>query len=242
MSEWLVPFKGRNYSGAYDQNFLWKKENIYIMDNHRAALWCWFQHIVSQDVFNVFHIDQHTDTLYSNIEEWLNLCPEVENLSIEDYLTLSYDSEFMKLPLFRWDNYLSIFLEKYKSKIGKCFFATHKEGDRPLHKPLQDIDTWELPNNFEYWVSKLRNPCIVNIDFDYFVYTKSNDEIFKFFSDKYFTDLFVAVRRSIDAGNVKVCTLSLSPECCGGWPLAEELCYRACDILGIEFKLPALPT
>ena len=45
MSEWLVPFKGRNRSLSFDQNFLWRKDNIFIMDNHRAALWCWLQHM-----------------------------------------------------------------------------------------------------------------------------------------------------------------------------------------------------
>lgn len=239
MSEWLVPFQGRNYSGEYTQNFLWKKENIYIMDNHRAALWCWFQHIAHQETFNVFHIDQHTDTLYSNIDKWIELCPELDGITLNDYLEISYEADdIFTLPLFRWDNYLSIFLEKYKAKIGRCYFATHQEGDKPRHNSLQDVSPWELPNNFENWVSRLNNPCIVNIDIDYFVYTKSTNDIFEFFSDKYFNDLFLAVRKSIDAGKVSVCTISLSPECCGGWPLAEELCYKACEILGVDFKLP----
>lgn len=43
--EWLVPFKGRCYSGHYEQNFLWRHGNVYVMDNHRTALWCWLQHV-----------------------------------------------------------------------------------------------------------------------------------------------------------------------------------------------------
>ena len=43
--EWLVPFKGRNTSGIYEQNFLWRDGAVYVMDNHRAALWCWIQHL-----------------------------------------------------------------------------------------------------------------------------------------------------------------------------------------------------
>jgi hypothetical protein len=41
--EWIVPFKRRNYSGATHQNFLCRHGNVFVMDNHRAALWCWLQ-------------------------------------------------------------------------------------------------------------------------------------------------------------------------------------------------------
>lgn len=62
MSEWLVPFARRNASGAYNQNFLWRDGNTYVMDNHRAALWCWLQHITPGERLSLLHIDCHTDT------------------------------------------------------------------------------------------------------------------------------------------------------------------------------------
>jgi hypothetical protein len=43
--KWLVPFRGRNASKVYNQNFLWRYESVYVMDNHRAAMWCWLRHI-----------------------------------------------------------------------------------------------------------------------------------------------------------------------------------------------------
>lgn len=45
MSSHLIPFRGRNHSGPINQNLLWHYRNIYLMDNHRAALWCWQQEI-----------------------------------------------------------------------------------------------------------------------------------------------------------------------------------------------------
>ncbi|WP_197422399.1 hypothetical protein, partial [Blastomonas sp. CCH5-E3] len=40
---WIVPFKGRNNTGVYNQNFVWNDGHLYVMDNHRAAAWCWAQ-------------------------------------------------------------------------------------------------------------------------------------------------------------------------------------------------------
>ena len=110
MGEWIIPFEGRNYSGTYKQNFLFKKDNLYIMDNHRAALWCWMQHLNDKQEINLFHIDCHCDTLYSRMDEWLKIYPNVKKQTIEEYLQFSYDIDGVYCHLFRWDNYLSIFL------------------------------------------------------------------------------------------------------------------------------------
>jgi len=50
------------------------------MDNHRAAMWCWFQHISTDRKYNLFHIDKHTDTLNSNIEIWKKHLPDMTNI------------------------------------------------------------------------------------------------------------------------------------------------------------------
>ena len=117
---WLIPFKGRNFSGCYTQNFLWKKDNVYIMDNHRAALWCWFQHISADEKINLLHIDKHTDTLQSRLKEWVNACPDLWTIKLEEYLSFIHEKDAgQDVPLFRWDNYGSIFLEKYGDLVNK---------------------------------------------------------------------------------------------------------------------------
>ncbi len=37
----IIKFKGKNSSWFKDLNLLCKENNIYVMDNHNAALWCW---------------------------------------------------------------------------------------------------------------------------------------------------------------------------------------------------------
>jgi len=57
--EWLVDFKGRKSSGVYNQNFLWRSGSVYVMDNHRAAMWCWLQHVDPNHPHAILHIDRH---------------------------------------------------------------------------------------------------------------------------------------------------------------------------------------
>lgn len=61
MPEFLVPFKGRNQTSMFGVNVLWRERNVYIMDNHRCALWCWLQEIPGEDRLSVFHVDAHYD-------------------------------------------------------------------------------------------------------------------------------------------------------------------------------------
>lgn len=238
MTMWLVPFKGRNHSGCYKQNFLWKKDNVYIMDNHRAALWCWLQHLSEVEKVNFFHIDKHTDTLLSRLNEWVAACPDVRSISIEDYLSLVHERVInMDIPLFRWDNYASIFLEKYKNLVGKCIFSTHGDGDEPNYNKVMAIDIWDTARIVDYWLKDSTNKWIVNIDLDYFFYESDVEEYARFFSDNYVSQLFTTVKKYLEAGNLACLTLCLSPEYCGGWDAAKKLCEEAVGYLGLEFSL-----
>jgi hypothetical protein len=186
--EWIVPFKGRNSSGAYNQNFLWKTENIYAMDNHRAALWCWMQHVNPLDTHSIFHIDRHYDTLQSNMKTWLRRFPRKWNISVEQYLDLSYqfdDDETRDHLLFRFDNYLSLYLHKFKQSISTCYFATHHDRDKPNFKGGFEPPPWDVPENLDYWIDDKRQPWILNIDLDYFFCDDREDDNIQMLSDEY---------------------------------------------------------
>ena len=102
--EWIVPFKGRNFSGALQQNFLCRSENIYVMDNHRAALWCWLQQVDLTKPHSLIHIDRHNDTRWSRMEQWLQNLPNWEG-GIDEYLNKEYNCEGFMSPVIQWDNY-----------------------------------------------------------------------------------------------------------------------------------------
>jgi hypothetical protein len=239
---WLVPFKGRNLSETYEQNFLWKKNNIYIMDNHKAALWCWIQHLEKNNKYNLIHIDAHTDTLNSLIEEWLKVLPDLWKMDIDTFINYSYKSDSdpnNNLPLFRWDNYLSIFLKAYSQLLNCCIFATHKRGDKPISTvPIQQANLWELASNFEDWLSDVDEPWICNIDLDFFFYFIDYSVYELLLSNIYIEQLFTGVKNQLNSEKILVLTLCLSPECCGGWNNAELLMNKVCEILELNFSLP----
>lgn len=39
--------------------FLWKTDNVYVMDNHLAAAWYWMQECKADSRYNFLHIDRH---------------------------------------------------------------------------------------------------------------------------------------------------------------------------------------
>lgn len=238
-TQWVVPFKGRNVSLAKNQNFLWKSENVYIMDNHRAAMWCWLQEVPSDETVSLLHIDEHFDTLYSRMEEWLHHLPELRALSIDQYLALTFPDGDRPLTLIRWDNYLSLFLERYRQQLQRVIFITHNEGDRPQFKGAFYPQPKNVPGSMGFYLTSPER-TIVNVDLDYFFCDDDRGQRRLMFSDDYISAIFQSIRTHMDAGRVACLTICLTPDedYTGGWAQAEALCARVCAILGIEFALP----
>ncbi len=238
--QWLVPFKGRNDSLATTQNFLWQSGNVYIMDNHRAAMWCWLQQVPSDERVILVHVDEHFDTLYSQIVVWLSHLPDLRDLSIDNYLELTYPLGNQSIPLIRWDNYLSLFLERYPQQLTEAIFITHGVGDEPRFTPMRHILSKDVPSNLAFHL-KDHVRAIVNIDLDYFFCDNERDQRQVMFSEEYISAVFRVIRAHMDAGRVACLTLCMTPDeaYTGGWAQAEKLCERVCEILGIDFALPA---
>lgn len=217
----IIPFEGRNSSGAYNVNFLYRDKNVFVMDNHRLAMWCWLQYFNSNsDSFNLFHLDRHTDCLSSHLANWVaqSLSPlHVESMSISDYVS-KIDSQ-SKVPLYRWDNYLSIFLEIYKNKIGLCRFATY-QGDKPNHSPVYSCAPWEIPDNLDFYMRS--GAWICNVDLDYFFHALDDDHVLMY-SVEYIGEVFKKIDMLLQGKNISVLTVCFSPECCGGWSNAERV-------------------
>lgn len=235
---WIVPFRGRNTSGAYTLNFLWNFGRIYVMDNHRAALWCWLQHIKKDHVYNYFHIDRHYDALTSQIDEWDSNLPDLWSLGIDEYLKSEYKLHTRDVvPTVRWDNYLSILLKRQSTIFETAYFATHKDGDKPNLR-FYEVDLWELPKEFDFWISDQEKKWICNVDLDYFFFDKDNDKTARMLTSSYYKKLFSEIRKNLICGNIEVLTIAMSPDFCGGWQASENLLERITKCLGVKFALP----
>ena len=235
---WIQPLYERQHSGASNMNFLWQQGNVFIMDNHRAALWCWLQFLESNKRYNLFHIDEHTDTLRSNLEIWKEHLPSLEGISFQEYLKLNYEAPHGTQPLITWDNYLSLFLDIYRKNVGHCIFATHGVGDPPQTESLWNVDINDIPQNLKYWFSQKNEPWIVNIDLDYFFCDFPNGREVMV-SESYLRTVFHSFKELLSSGSIEVLTLCLTPceELTGGWEKAEKLCEQVCDYLDIDFSL-----
>jgi len=139
--EWLIPFQGRKWSGSLNINLLWRSGSTYIMDNHRAALWCWFQHLSQMQKYNLIHIDRHTDTLYSQIESWKEALPKnFTSTLLNTYLSYEYEGASTRVPVIRWDNYLSLFLNAILTSWMNAFLLhTTKEISRAGRNILKSL-------------------------------------------------------------------------------------------------------
>jgi hypothetical protein len=239
--EWLVPFQGRNRSAYFRQNLLWRNNNVYVMDNHRAALWCWLQHIDPTQPHSLFHLDQHYDTLTSRLKTWLDHVPDSWDLSIDEYLSrkVKHDDIPDPVPLFSWDNYLSIYLALYKQSLQCCRFATHRVGTKPDCTGIE-CDVWEVPYNLDYWLKDSLKPWIINVDLDYFFWHGGEDDerAQRMVSSAYIANVMRTINAKLAEGTIGVLTVALSPEYCGGWKQSEEVLALALAPLGIDFKLP----
>lgn len=234
---WIVPFKGRNHSGAFNQNFLFQSSNIYVMDNHRAALWCWLDFYKNsiKDI-SVFHLDRHSDALRSNLGSWVSQAStptHVGTMDIQSYLDAT-DSGCPPSKLFRWDNYLSIFLDIYQSDIACCNYSVY-EGDSINHSRVTERKPWDIPENLSFWTSK--GKWIINIDLDYFFH-EVNGSFEQMYSAEYLRDVFNEVAIIAKRESEVVVTICFSPECCGGWSDSEKIWSVAESCLNTGLILP----
>jgi hypothetical protein len=244
-NNWLLPFAGRNESYVWNLNFLWKKDNIYIMDNHLVALWCWLKEINLSDKYKLLHIDRHYDT--ANDGRYL---PSVKlenlfNITLDEYFSLSYSSpNGEKYPVFQHDNYMWPLFPGNGSPVTEFIFATHNDDEPPDFDEYYKIAPWDLLD-MGWRFKDLQQKWIVNIDLDYFFhdfFRQNEPKDIRLFSDQYIERVFSSIRYHHQQGRITVLTIALSPEFCGGWNNAEQLCSTICKIMDVPFNLPEFCT
>lgn len=235
---WHIPFKGRNHSGTFNCNFLWQKDNVYVMDNHRLALWCWLRHIRGESKIEILHIDQHYDCRLSCHDQWLAAVPiNLEELSLSEYINYTWQGAHGESPLFRFDNYLSLFLDKYREKISSLYISSHKDGDFPNFNG-KEFNLFESLGYINARCSGINSiKCIINIDLDYFTETGFG-EPFIVVTDEYIAKLSEILKTGLDKKQILCLTLALSPEFVGSWDMAESLFEKINNVMDLGFEFP----
>ena len=227
MPKFLIPLIERGDSASEKDNVLWNDGCEFVMDNHRLALWCWFQKMQKGQRYNLFHIDAHPDMSESALKYFNH---DLWSMSLEDYRQAW--QEDINMPLFRWDNYIEIFLQKYPELVGKTVSATHQLGSsKELSEEVNVYNLIKYMKGIFSGASFVNDlPWIMNLDLDYFF--SAAPEKMVLFSDEVLDELARVIRMGIDNKMIEVFTISLSPECCGGWEKAEGMLKRfsSCEI------------
>lgn len=239
MGEYLLDWRGRGESGWCKDNFIWRDGNIYIMDNHRAAAWCWAQHVNEIAGLRLLHVDKHTDSVDANTQAISELFPRRFECTLNEYLAKQYDLPHVGIiSAATWENYIALFTRLYPEIISKHYICIR---DNACNGIIADMHPFyytpcELVRELNYFMSE-QPRWIVNIDLDYFWHV-SEGLSFQLFSEQYIRRVFQEILTGIVSGKVLVTTVALSPECCGGWDNAEHLLNIVCDELGLDLILP----
>lgn len=221
--------KGRQESMSENLNYFAQTDNLYVMDNHLAAIWCWDKLPKDKNI-TVVHIDAHYDLGCSPPGDFIYRDIDLTEISIDEIVNFKHQCGY---NYFMWDNYIHLFNEKYPNLINEFVSITQRVGD------LSELDGVQI-NEFNIWDLNSRpwyeyeNRKILNIDIDYF-FKRDYDTTFEIFSTElvdFFSSWLLKNRSNFD-----LITIALSPECCGSWDNSINMANKILKPLNLEIEI-----
>lgn len=233
---WIKPlpkdYFNRN-SSFYNEVFLWQTDNVYVMDNHKSALWCWLQTCNSTKSYNFMHIDRHYDLLDNFSNDDLVAVIEDNHIGFDDFSNLM-DSKGQH-KVIRCDNYIRAGYYIHPRWFHANVFLTQGEGNSNRncfgHEPIPIID--KNPLFLEWWIQQYigeHSRClegfngndfklhwIVNIDLDVLFTGYSGIQLF---SDDYIRHIAELLQKNMK--RIDVLTIAISPDWLGSGSLFDK--------------------
>lgn len=219
--------------------FLWKTNNVYVMDNHLAAAWCWMQEYNADSRYHFLHIDRHNDLGTNTPFDVYRHIKHNQHLSIDEYTELYWIPEGGKSQqkAFSWDNYITQCLYLFPQWFQEAAFSTRtflgrNEREKFLGAEIHGLSATELLNYIDNniygeedikqlneMIGKKSTKWIINLDLDYF-YESNGDGFFQLLTDDYISILAYKLKNIRD--QIHVLTIALSPECCRNWDNSQH--------------------
>ena len=234
--EWIIPLTQRGVSSRDHVGFLFREGRIYVSDNHRVAAWCWLQHLQETERVTLIHIDRHSDTLRSHLQQCLEVLPPMHTMSLTEYLDATWDCHGSPKTAIHWGNYLSLFLSQYRDRIARLYWCQHPPTGDPPECAREDVEPHELPECLNA-CAQSEEPVILNLDLDFFMWRRERNDYYQIYSEDYLLHVAAGIRSLLQSDALKCFTIALSPECCGGWANAEALLGKLSDALGMDLHL-----
>ncbi len=219
--------RGRKLSGDQNLNYVAVEDNVYVIDNHLAAIWC-MEQLDTTKTFNLLHIDRHYDLVRYNEEFHATIHEtDLNEINIENLTSITTLIDNVQFQVYRWDNYLNLFNEKFPDTIKNTTFITQKEGEFNYAKDYEELEIYDLFAK----IFETENKWIFNIDLDYF-FTRPEDDLVQMYTDEFIEEFAKWLNREHDKAELII--LCLSPECCGGWENAIRVLNIVLSALDIQ--------
>jgi len=225
---------GRFESRDTKLNFLAKNDNIYVMDNHLAAFWCWFKDLDPLSTYTLLHIDRHHDLSEVFVKKGFHFykTSDFSKMDVDEIIALKIDD----YQLLRWDNYIELYNAFNPLTIKYFDFVTPQTLPRKYkgygYSDLKDwIKTIPVSEQVEHLPNHDVNR-IINLDIDVFFIEKGSAHkriLNKSQIIKFAERLKPLIERS------PLITICLSPECCGGWENSINMFYDVSKQLNVNF-------
>ena len=202
---------------------LWRKENVYVMDNHLSAAWCWLQSCDPKVEYNFMHIDMHYDLL-SPLMKDIQPLQDNPHMSYDEFKNLKRsNTSDCKIDVFRCDNYIMAIYALRPNWFKNKVFLTQSSGTKCATE-IRDENPLYLDFFINYYICKSDNddndnlPWIVNLDLDIF-YTKNPPHI-QLHSDEYIRHIARLLNKGMP--NIQVLTIAMSPDWMGGKTMKDK--------------------
>jgi hypothetical protein len=208
-----IPGRPEGASGPYERHFLFQIGDVFIMDNHGLALWCyrhWKNLHPQEPDCHLLHIDAHEDYQDELLQDEMS-AEILWNAVPTDLSTfLHTQEEKYRSPLYRWDNYLPIMFNQFGRRVGATYGLGKKAPwDQRLGPEQLLRDLSKLFVDDRRW--------IINIDADYFYPLGSEHKTTTLYHPDWISAFFMQLKAHHVAGDIAGVYFAFSPECCGSW-------------------------
>lgn len=238
--EIIIPLKEKSSSNYQMVNFLYyfPEINLYLTDNHRIAFWNWINNIAKEEFgkYTLIHLDDHFDARANAIDDIEKIKSEIKKLKNLTHFLSAKQTDRNDIALIGWDNFIdaAIKLGIFKNII---FFVPQEINDlyREIGKEREFLHYQSMKNidSFDYYLKEEKN-VVLSMDLDYFVYR--HNDTYKLLCDEYINYHFENIKNNLD--NIKLVTIALSPECCGGWENTEKILKLFIGKLNLSLQMP----
>jgi hypothetical protein len=212
--EWLIPWRGRGDTGSEGVNFLARLGRVYVMDNHRFAPWCFWQHRESAATWRLFHIDRHPDSADDRVD-W----PRAYEALRQDL------TKFEEVDCIRWDNIIRA-VHGADTAVFSDIYMSVSEADEPIPDFVTGrYDVWHLEGKLRHIVVRNEegddeSPWWIDLDLDYFTTHWDHRPLFR---EDWIKSIGSLLWSGLYSSRIGLVTIALSPSTTGSWIVAEEL-------------------